>query len=118
VRGHLNTLAQALENILRNAIRHSPEGGIVHLAGQRDGASGICGWRIRVAGWMKQDLERIFLPFTRLDGSRPGNGGFGLGLSIAQECGTASGRDALGAEHRERVADEYAVGGGGQCCAG
>ena len=32
------------------------------------------------------DLERIFLPFTRLDGSRPGNGGFGLGLSIARNA--------------------------------
>ncbi|MNT61925.1 Sensor protein PfeS [compost metagenome] len=32
------------------------------------------------------DLERIFLPFTRLDGSRPGDGGFGLGLSIARNA--------------------------------
>ena len=32
------------------------------------------------------DLERIFSPFTRLDGSRPGDGGFGLGLSIARNA--------------------------------
>ncbi len=34
----------------------------------------------------EQDLERIFAPFTRLDGSRPGDGGFGLGLSIARNA--------------------------------
>ena len=37
VRGNLNTLAQALENILRNAIRHSPTDGIVCLDGRREG---------------------------------------------------------------------------------
>ena len=33
-----------------------------------------------------KELERIFAPFTRLDGSRPGDGGFGLGLSIARNA--------------------------------
>ncbi|AXM96640.1 sensor histidine kinase [Pseudomonas plecoglossicida] len=35
VQAHLDTLAQALENLLRNAIRHSPEGGRVCLAAGR-----------------------------------------------------------------------------------
>ena len=83
VRGHLNTLAQALENILRNAIRHSPAGGIVQLGGQRDGDFWHLWLEDHGGGVAEVDLERIFLPFTRLDGSRPGDGGFGLGLSIA-----------------------------------
>ncbi|MDD5443638.1 MAG: sensor histidine kinase, partial [Pseudomonas fluorescens] len=37
VRGNLNALAQALENILRNAIRHSPAHGVVTLDGCREG---------------------------------------------------------------------------------
>ncbi|MEX5669155.1 ATP-binding protein, partial [Pseudomonas neuropathica] len=37
-------------------------------------------------GVAEADLERIFSPFIRLDGSRPGNGGFGLGLSIARNA--------------------------------
>ena len=86
VRGHLNTLAQALENMLRNAIRHSPKGGIVHLGGQRDGDFWHLWLEDQGGGVAENDLERIFLPFTRLDGSRPGDGGFGLGLSIARNA--------------------------------
>lgn len=86
VRGHLNTLAQALENTLRNSIRHSPSSGIVRLAGQRDGDYWHLWLEDQGSGVAEADLERIFLPFTRLDGSRPGDGGFGLGLSIARNA--------------------------------
>ncbi|VVO80019.1 sensor histidine kinase [Pseudomonas fluorescens] len=86
VRGHLNTLAQALENILRNAIRHSPDGGVVLLGGRRDGDFWHLWLEDQGGGVEEADLERIFLPFTRLDGSRPGDGGFGLGLSIARNA--------------------------------
>lgn len=84
VQGNLNHLAQALENMLRNAIRHSPVDGVIRLGGKREGNY----WRICLedqgGGVADDDLERIFAPFSRLDGSRPGDGGFGLGLSIAR----------------------------------
>ncbi|WP_409317078.1 histidine kinase sensor domain-containing protein [Pseudomonas sp. KCJK9016] len=86
VRGNLNTLAQALENILRNAIRHSPPSGIVRLDGRRDGDYWHLWLEDEGGGVAEEDLERIFSPFTRLDGSRPGDGGFGLGLSIARNA--------------------------------
>ncbi|VVP25821.1 sensor histidine kinase [Pseudomonas fluorescens] len=86
VRGNLNTLAQALENMLRNAIRHSPAGGVVALGGRREGDFWHLWLEDQGGGVEETDLERIFLPFTRLDGSRPGNGGFGLGLSIARNA--------------------------------
>ncbi|QHG63705.1 sensor histidine kinase [Pseudomonas putida] len=86
VEGNLNHLAQAVENMLRNAIRHSPENGLVRLGGQREGGY----WRLWLedegGGVADEDLERIFAPFSRLDGSRPGDGGFGLGLSIARSA--------------------------------
>ena len=86
VHGHLNSLAQALENSLRNAIRHSPPGGVVRLDGQREGAYWHLWLDDQGGGVADADLERIFAPFTRLDGSRPGDGGFGLGLSIARNA--------------------------------
>ncbi|MFV3412199.1 HAMP domain-containing sensor histidine kinase [Pseudomonas nitroreducens] len=83
VRGHLNGLAQALENLLRNAIRHSPDNGRIRLSGRRETG----GWHLWLEddgpGVPESDLERIFLPFTRLSAARSG-GGFGLGLSIAR----------------------------------
>lgn len=71
VRGHLNTLAQALENILRNAIRHSPVGGSVRLDGRRDGDYWLLWLEDQGGGVAEDDLERMFDPFTRLDGLRP-----------------------------------------------
>ncbi|PAU63937.1 two-component sensor histidine kinase [Pseudomonas sp. PIC25] len=84
VRGHLNGLAQAVENILRNAIRHSPPGGTVRLDGRREEGH----WHLWVEdqgpGVEPDQLEMIFQPFTRLSAARPGNDGFGLGLAIAR----------------------------------
>ena len=82
--GNLNSLAQAMENILRNAVRHSPPDGIVSLGGRRDGED----WHLWIEdqgpGVDPLKLESIFLPFTRLNAARPGGDGFGLGLSIAR----------------------------------
>ncbi|AVE04377.1 two-component sensor histidine kinase [Pseudomonas palleroniana] len=86
VRGNLNALAQALENILRNAIRHSPAHGVVQLDGYREGDYWHLWLEDQGGGIDEQDVERIFAPFTRLEGSRPGDGGFGLGLSIARNA--------------------------------
>lgn len=86
VQGNLNSLAQALENILRNAIRHSPGTGVIRLGGRRQGDHWLLWLEDQGGGIAEADLERIFAPFTRLDGSRPGDGGFGLGLSIARNA--------------------------------
>ncbi|MDR2306089.1 MAG: sensor histidine kinase [Paucimonas sp.] len=125
VQGNLNDLAQALENVLRNAIRHSPGDGVVRLSGRREGGY----WRIDLedegAGVAEEDLERIFAPFSRLDGSRPGDGGFGLGLSIARSAIQRQG-GRVWAENGERglrvcmrlVACESPVGAAAQPIAG
>jgi two-component system sensor histidine kinase PfeS len=84
VSANLNGLAQALENILRNAIRHSPVEGCVRLAGQREEGC----WHLWIEdsgpGVAADQLELIFQPFTRLNAARPGGDGFGLGLAIAR----------------------------------
>ncbi|GAB7126277.1 two-component system sensor histidine kinase PfeS [Silvimonas sp. JCM 19000] len=84
VHAHLDSLAQAIDNILRNAVRHSPPDAPIRLSGQREGAC----WHLCIEdqgpGVAEADLERIFTPFLRLDGT-PGHG-FGLGLSIARRA--------------------------------
>lgn len=84
VHGNLNGLAQALENILRNAIRHSPPDGSVCLTARLENGR----WRLSIddqgAGVADDQLEVMFLPFSRLSTARPGGDGFGLGLAIAR----------------------------------
>lgn len=83
VRGDLNGLAQALENILRNAIRHSPPAGTVRLTARRDGSHWCLSISDHGPGVAEEHLALMFRPFTRLSAQRPGGDGFGLGLSIA-----------------------------------
>jgi signal transduction histidine kinase len=98
------TLAQALLNLLLNAIEHSPPGGRVELAAaSRDGAA-ILVVRDQGPGVAPEERERIFEPLYSL------RGGSGLGLAvlrrIAQESGwTVEVADAPGggAEFRVRV---------------
>ena len=84
VLGNLNALAQAMENILRNAIRYSPAQGTIRLLADRDGDH----WRLRIEdqgpGVPADQLPVIFRPFARLSAARPGGDGFGLGLAIAR----------------------------------
>ncbi len=90
VYGHLNVLAQAFENLVRNAIRHSPQGGTITLAGHREGDN----WHLTISdqgpGVPGASLETIFSPFVRLDAARH-ESGFGLGLSIARRAVTRIG---------------------------
>ena len=84
VLGNLNALAQAMENILRNAIRYSPPDGSVCLTAHPEPGY----WRLCIAdqgpGVPAAQLDVIFHPFARLSAARPGGDGFGLGLAIAR----------------------------------
>jgi signal transduction histidine kinase len=77
------TLAQALRNVIENALQHSPEGGAVVIECHEVQGDG-CAWLdCRVAdsgpGFRPEDLSQVFEPFfTRR------RGGTGLGLAIAQ----------------------------------
>jgi signal transduction histidine kinase len=81
-----NRLSQAISNLLANAIKFTPEGGMVSLVADRV-AEGI---RIRVAdtgiGIPKEELPRMFERFgaTQRKGTK-GEKGTGLGMSIAYQ---------------------------------
>lgn len=99
VLANLTALSRALENLLRNAIRHSPADGHILLDGRREGPDWLFWLEDQGPGVPAAELEFIFEPFSRLNGARPGGDGFGLGLSIARSAIRVQGGE-LYAENR------------------
>ncbi|WP_226664935.1 ATP-binding protein [Microbulbifer aggregans] len=80
-----SSLTAALENILRNSIKYSPECSRVDIA--IEASNTHCQINVTDAGEgvPPAELEAIFRPFYRTDEARTReSGGFGLGLAIAQ----------------------------------
>jgi two-component system sensor histidine kinase CpxA len=84
MRGHRELLKRALDNILRNAIRFTPEGGRVEVD-VLSRSNDIVVIQVRDSGIGVQDdkLEAIFEPFVRASSDRSGAG---LGLAIAKQA--------------------------------
>jgi len=89
VRGNAELLHRALENVVRNAVKHSPSGGLIGIkirinSDQKvfiyvsDEGTGVPG----------ADIQSIFEPFFRGD-EKKNSDGHGLGLAIAQRVITA-----------------------------
>jgi two-component system sensor histidine kinase CpxA len=87
VMGDRELLRRAVENVLRNAIRHAPEGTAIDLGVRRVGGIVTLWVRDRGPGVPEESLQSIFEPFYRVgpDRSRSG-GGVGLGLSISRRA--------------------------------
>ena len=84
--GDRELLWRAMENLLRNALRHTdPEQGVVLRLEQGRGKKRVhMSVRDFGPGVPDGELEKIFEPFYRVQESRDrGSGGHGLGLSIA-----------------------------------
>lgn len=100
--GDANLLRSVIENVVRNAIRHtSPSSDVtIHLSCREDSVAHIV-VEDSGPGVPDADLDRIFEPFYRVDASRRRTtGGFGLGLAIAQRAvslhgGTVEARNRL-----------------------
>lgn len=90
--GDSDRLTQVLDNLIENAIQHTPEGGKVALAAIRDNGSVSIRVEDSGAGIGKEDLPFVFERFFRSDKSRArATGGTGLGLAIAREIVEAHG---------------------------
>jgi two-component system sensor histidine kinase CpxA len=87
VRGDRELLRRALENVAMNAIRYSPKGSRVEIELECGDGRALISVRDHGPGVPESALEKIFLPFFRVDGARHmDTGGLGLGLSIAMRA--------------------------------
>jgi two-component system sensor histidine kinase CpxA len=91
VRGDAGLLHRALENIVRNAIRYTPENSIVQIdltmVETDGGQQAVLCVTDNGPGVPDEELEAILRPFYRVDSSRQSStGGFGIGLAIADRA--------------------------------
>jgi len=91
VRGDASLLHSAIENVVRNAIRYTREGSTVDIHLEKMVSGGRQEAVVRVTdcgeGVPPDALEKLFLPFYRLDDARGRlTGGVGLGLAITERA--------------------------------
>ncbi len=95
VKGDLTRLKQVILNLLTNAIKFSPQGGVVHVSMDR-GPHGALVISVRDAGIgiSDADAERVFEPFVQGEGgSNRRFNGLGLGLAISRKIARLHGGD-------------------------
>jgi two-component system sensor histidine kinase CpxA len=92
INGIEDLLRSAVENVVRNAVRFTPEGTAVEVALQRQNGSGsnfaIISVRDHGKGVPEESIEKIFRPFYRAEDARDrqSGGGTGLGLAITERA--------------------------------
>ncbi len=91
IHADLDRLIQVLDNLLSNALRHTPEGGAVWLSAKDQGSDVVVCVKDSGQGIPPEELPFIFDRFYRGDRSRTPSGSTGLGLSIAKSLTEAMG---------------------------
>jgi signal transduction histidine kinase len=87
VTGNRELLRRAVENVLRNGIRYSPQASAVRLTLSEDAQNVLVEVRDYGPGVPPESLGRIFDSFFRVEEARVAtSGGTGLGLSIAKRA--------------------------------
>ena len=98
--GHVDAMISAIENIVRNAVHHSPPESEVKIHLSQDDENALIDVRDSGPGVDDEDLRRLFEPFfrTRESAESKNARGTGLGLAIAKRAvgvngGTISARN-------------------------
>src|SRR5262249_17659338 len=92
--GDEHFLDRAVDNLLDNALRHTPEGGRVQVDLRPEQDRLVLRVRDSGPGFAPRDLPHIFTPLFRSEASRNRQtGGAGLGLAIARKVFRAHGGD-------------------------
>lgn len=93
-------IEQILGNLLGNALRYTPEGGLITVGIAVRPVAAQVTVRDSGTGLPAGTLERVFERFFRADKSRSRDeGGTGLGLAIARQLARAHGGDLTAANH-------------------
>lgn len=92
VRGDHQLLMQAVDNLLTNAIKHSPRGGLVVCQAMPEGGDVVIRVEDEGPGLTDADMAKVFRPFTTLSAkSDAPMASTGLGLSIVRQIARSHG---------------------------
>lgn len=94
VRGDWRLIAQAVSNLLENALRHTPRGTTAVLATASDAESVAISLTDDGPGASIEDAERLFQRFVRAETSRS-RPGHGLGLALVRAIAVGHGGEAF-----------------------
>ena len=87
--GNPRLVERLVANLVGNAIQHNVEDGTVSLTTETRGGRAILEIANSGPTIPPAELDRLFQPFQRLDGSRTNSNGLGLGLSIVRAIADA-----------------------------
>ena len=92
VRVDASRLEQIVQNLLHNAVKHTPPGGAVIVSASKEGEAVLIEVRDTGGGIPPDDLLHIWEPFFRTSEARDGGlTGTGLGLALVRELTEAMG---------------------------
>lgn len=93
IRGNRELIHRAVENVVRNALRHSPPGGLLSIIAHQDTSAAYVQIDImdEGPGVPAADLNAIFKPFFRSSSTSDAFASYGLGLAITQRVVEAHG---------------------------
>jgi two-component system phosphate regulon sensor histidine kinase PhoR len=91
ISGDGDRLAQVLMNLISNAIKYTPPGGVVRVRTETRGSGVAVVVEDSGIGIPAEELPRIFERFYQVDKARGPQRGTGLGLAIVREIVAAHG---------------------------
>jgi len=110
VRGDCARITQCLNNLLNNALRHSPEGGTVRISLEDQAERAVISVKDTGTGITDDHLPYVFDRFYRVDPDRNRrSGGSGLGLAITQALVQAHGGEITAASAGKDQGSEFII---------
>lgn len=85
--GNEQLVRQALDNVIRNALKYTSEGTSVEVSMRKENGEAVVAIVDHGPGVPDEELEKMFKPFYRIGEARDrSSGGTGLGLAIAERA--------------------------------
>ncbi len=86
ITGDQDLISQAVANLLSNAVRYTPENGMVTVELTRENGYARISVRDTGVGIAEEDMKKVFSRFWRADVARQSvDGGLGIGLALVKE---------------------------------